>query len=192
MASEGVAGEPPLPSLVAVHNLITAYRQRRILFSSLRASRDIFTQLLCLCCASDRSYKRIQTRRGIGLCWCDMRSGGGGESSVIGPAHFRQVYLHTLASDNKLPRSQDPGHTHALCGALATANEQQTATATRIIKRFPQRAIKSLEQFNSIYAVPCLSGAEHVAWDSGESKLVLLAASSCHGPTKLILGSVNL
>lgn len=190
MASEGVAEDPPLPSSVAVHNLITAYRQRRILFSSLRASRDIFTQLLCLCCASDRSYKRIQTRRGIGLCWCDMRSGG--ESSVIGPAHFRQVYLHTLASDNKLPRSQDPGHTHALCGALATANEQQTATATRIIKRFPQRAIKSLEQFNSTYTVPCLSGAEHVAWGSGGSKLVLLAASSCHGPTKLILGSVNL
>lgn len=160
MASEWLAKgplSPPLPSLVAVHNLITAYRQRRILFSSLRASRDIFTQLLCLCCASDRSYKRIQTRRGIGLYWC-------GGSSVIGPAHFRQVYLHTLASDNKLPRSQDPGHTHALCGALATANEQQTATATRIIKRFPQRAIKSLEQFNSIYAVPCLSGAEHVAW----------------------------
>lgn len=166
MASEGVAGDLslhaslPLPFLVAVHNLITAYRQRRILFSSLRASRDIFTQLLCLCCASDRSHKRIQTRRGIALC-C---GGIGLCSSVTGPAHFRQVYLHTLASDNKLPRSQDPGHTHALCGALATANEQQTATATRIIKRFPQRAIKSLEQFNSIYAVPCLSGAEHVPW----------------------------
>jgi len=54
-----------------------------------------------------------------------------------------QVYLHMLASDNKLPRC---GATHALCQPVP--NEQQP---TRIIKRFPQRAIKSPEQFNSIY-----------------------------------------
>lgn len=147
-----------------------------------------FSRNCCVCVVpATAAINGSRPGRGIALC-----EGIGLCSSVTGPAHFRQVYLHTLASDNKLPRSQDPGHTHALCGALATANEQQTATATRIIKRFPQRAIKSLEQFNSIYAVPCLSGAEHVAWGRRGGKLVLLPASSCHGPTKLILGSVNL
>jgi len=66
------------------------------------------------------------------------------EGGVAGRMVAHQVYLHMLASDNKLPRCH--GATHALCQRVR--NEQRP---TRIIKRFPQRAIKSPEQFNSIY-----------------------------------------